>query len=52
LRNDKLIEYPQLLIAPIWFGIIQNGLLDRSQPLDIGDLFDAHLQMIFDHEKI
>ena len=52
LRNDKLIEYPQLLIAPIWFGIIQNGLLDRSHPLDIGDLFDAHLQMIFDHEKI
>lgn len=47
LKNDRLTQYPQLLIAPIWFGIIQNGLLDTAHPLDIGDLFEANLDVIF-----
>jgi AcrR family transcriptional regulator len=47
LKTDALIDHPQLLIAPIWYGIIHNGLLDRSQPIDIGDLFEAHLDLLF-----
>jgi TetR/AcrR family transcriptional regulator, regulator of autoinduction and epiphytic fitness len=47
LTSDTLVEHPELLIAPIWYGIIHNGLLDRSQPLDIGDLFEAHLDLLF-----
>ncbi len=47
LTDDSLVEYPQLLIAPIWFGIIHNGLLDKDHPLDIGDLFEAHLSIVF-----
>lgn len=47
LKTDVLVERPELLIAPIWYGIIHNGLLDRSQPLDIGDLFEANLDLLF-----
>ncbi len=47
LKADAIVEHPELLIAPIWYGIIHNGLLDRSQPLDIGDLFEAHLDVLF-----
>lgn len=45
--SAALIDHPELLIAPIWYGIIHNGLLDRTQPLDIGDLFEAHLNLLF-----
>ncbi|WP_245267467.1 MULTISPECIES: TetR/AcrR family transcriptional regulator [unclassified Methylosinus] len=48
LRRPELEDYPHLLIAPIWFAIIHNGLLDRAHPLDIGDLFEAHLDLVFD----
>lgn len=47
LTSDALVDRPELLIAPIWYGIIHNGLLDRSQPLDIGDLFEANLTLLF-----
>jgi TetR/AcrR family transcriptional regulator of autoinduction and epiphytic fitness len=47
LMSDTLVEHPELLIAPIWYGIVHNGLLDRSQPLDIGDIFEAHLNLLF-----
>jgi TetR/AcrR family transcriptional regulator, regulator of autoinduction and epiphytic fitness len=48
LRHVELEKYPHLLIAPIWFAIIHNGLLDRDHPLDIGDLFEANLDLFFD----
>jgi TetR/AcrR family transcriptional regulator of autoinduction and epiphytic fitness len=49
LRTDALVHQPQLLIAPIWYGIIHNGLLDRSKQVDIGDLFEANLNLLFQH---
>lgn len=48
LKSDALVDNPELLIAPIWYGIVHNGLLDRSQPLDIGALFDANLDLLFE----
>ncbi len=47
LDDDSVVDYPHLLIAPIWFGVIHNGLLDKDHPLDIGDLFEAHLSALF-----
>ncbi len=47
LASEAPVRRPELLIAPIWYGIIQNGLLDRSQPIDIGDLFEANLDIFF-----
>lgn len=48
LKSDALVDNPELLITPIWYGIVHNGLLDRSQPLDIGALFDANLDLLFE----
>jgi TetR/AcrR family transcriptional regulator, regulator of autoinduction and epiphytic fitness len=48
LKSNTLVKHPELLIAPVWYGIVHNGLLDRSQPLDIGALFDANLDLLFD----
>ncbi|WP_442756157.1 TetR/AcrR family transcriptional regulator [Methylocystis sp. JAN1] len=48
LKSDALVDHPELLIAPIWYGIVHNGLLDRSQPLDIGALFQTNLDLLFD----
>jgi AcrR family transcriptional regulator len=47
LSEDRLVDYPQLLIAPIWYGIIYNGVLDPTHPQNIADLFEAHLDMVF-----
>jgi TetR/AcrR family transcriptional regulator, regulator of autoinduction and epiphytic fitness len=47
LKSDTLVDHPELLIAPVWYGIVHNGLLDRSQPLDIGALFNANLDLLF-----
>ncbi len=47
LKSDTLVNNPELLIAPVWYGIVHNGLLDRSQPLDIGALFEANLDLLF-----
>ncbi len=46
LSGDRLVNYPQLLIAPIWYGIIYNGVLDPTHPQNIADLFEAHLDMV------
>ena len=47
LRGNVLVENPHLLIAPIWMGIINNELLDKSHPLDIGRLFELQLDLAF-----
>jgi len=46
IGSDILVNHPELLIAPIWYGIIHNGLLNRGRPLDIGELFEAHLDLL------
>lgn len=48
LKSDTLVDHPELLIAPVWYGIVHNGLLDRTQPLDIGALFKANLDLLFE----
>jgi hypothetical protein len=47
LKTDALADHPKLVITPIWYRIIHNGLLDRSPPIYIGDLFEAHLDLLF-----
>jgi hypothetical protein len=47
LAREALVERVQLLIAPIWYGTIHNSLLDRSQQLGFGGLFEANLNLLF-----
>lgn len=36
-----------LIIAPIWLGIIHNGLLWPASPLDIKQMFETNVKTIF-----
>ncbi|MBY0558461.1 TetR/AcrR family transcriptional regulator [Hyphomicrobium sp.] len=47
LVDDRLVKNPHFLLAPIWAGIVINKFLDKSNPVDIGEMFETQLDMIF-----
>jgi TetR/AcrR family transcriptional regulator, regulator of autoinduction and epiphytic fitness len=47
LADDRLAKNPQLLLAPIWAGIVINKFLDRAHPVNIGELFESQLDLVF-----
>lgn len=47
LESDTLVRHPHLLIAPLWIGMVNNGIMDPSHPVDIGDLFEAQIMLCF-----
>jgi AcrR family transcriptional regulator len=47
LRNDALVRFPQLVVAPCMMAIVWSGLFDRFAPLDVAELMGAHLDLIF-----
>ena len=47
LRNDAIIRFPQLLVAPGIVAIIWNGLFEAHEPLDVQALMRAHLDLLF-----
>lgn len=47
LKDDALIRFPHLLLGPIWLGMMSNEVLDPEHPVDIGRMFEAHLDMVF-----
>jgi AcrR family transcriptional regulator len=48
LVDDRLIRFPQLIIAPALVAIVWSGLFDRFAPLDIEAMLRAHLDTLFD----
>jgi hypothetical protein len=48
LGKDALARFPQLLVAPALMAILWNGLFGRFEPLDVGALMRAHLELLFD----
>ncbi len=48
LKDDTLIRFPQLIIAPGMVAIIWSGLFDRFSPLDVRALMRAHLDLLFE----
>lgn len=51
LGNDHLVKNPQILLAPIWAGIVINKFLDKANPLNVGALFEAQLDLIFSSKR-
>lgn len=43
---DELVEFPQLVFAPLLMALIWDGVFARLQPLDTRGLLDAHFRMI------
>jgi AcrR family transcriptional regulator len=47
IRDDVLVRFPQLLIAPGLVAIMWKSLFDRFEPLDARALLLAHFDFIF-----
>ncbi len=45
--GEILARHPHLLLAPLWVGMVNNGVIAPQQPVDIGALFEASLDLIF-----
>ena len=46
LKDDTLVRFPQLLVAPGIVTILWNGLFDRFEPLDARAIMRAHFDLI------
>jgi AcrR family transcriptional regulator len=51
LRNEALIQFPQLIGSPGIVAIIWSGLFERLEPLDVRALMRAHLDLLFGQGK-
>jgi AcrR family transcriptional regulator len=48
LKDDTLIRFPQLIVAPALVAIVWSGLFDRFAPLDVEALMRAHIDTLFE----
>jgi len=47
LRQDALVRFPQLLVAPALVAILWSALFGRFYPLDARAFLRAHLEVLF-----
>ncbi|MGD9838779.1 MAG: TetR/AcrR family transcriptional regulator [Afipia sp.] len=47
IRDPKLAEFPQLLVAPMIVSVIWQGLFGKLAPLDVAAMLRVHLDLIF-----
>jgi AcrR family transcriptional regulator len=48
LKDDTLIRFPQLIVAPGMVAIVWSGLFDRFAPLDAAAMMRAHVDTLFE----
>lgn len=47
IREPKLAQYPQLMIAPMMVAVLWKSLFERHAPLDAEAMLQTHLDLIF-----
>ncbi|MFG1431145.1 TetR/AcrR family transcriptional regulator [Xanthobacter sp. V2C-8] len=47
VKDDTLARHPHLLAAPLWIGMIHNGVIDPLHRVDIAALFAAQITLCF-----
>ena len=47
LPNDALMQFPQLIVAPMLVAVMWHGLFDKFDPLDVDALVRAHVEILF-----
>ncbi len=47
LKDPRLVQFPQLIMAPNWLGMVHNGMLNPAHPLDLKQMFEANLMLLF-----
>jgi AcrR family transcriptional regulator len=48
LKDDTLVRFPQLIVAPGMVAIVWSGLFDRFAPLDVDAMMRAHVATLFE----
>ncbi len=51
LRDDLLVQFPQLFIAPMLLAVIWTGLFERFQTLDLKQMARAYYDHVIQCEK-
>jgi AcrR family transcriptional regulator len=52
LRNKALIEFPQLLGAPLLVAVFWNSVFGQLQPLDARAMLKAHIDILLDRGSV
>ena len=47
LPHDGLVQFPQLIVAPMLVAVMWHGLFDKFDPLDVGAMVRAHVEILF-----
>src|SRR3954452_6760666 len=47
IHEPKLVQYPQLMIAPLMVAVLWKSLFERHAPLDAEAMLQTHLDLIF-----
>jgi AcrR family transcriptional regulator len=47
IPHAAVLEFPQLVVAPMIMAIIWSGLFERFEPLDVTALMHAHIDILF-----
>jgi len=47
IREPKLVQFPQLMIAPLMVTVLWKSLFERHAPLDAEAMLQTHLDLIF-----
>ena len=51
LKQDVLVRFPQIVVAPAMIAILWSGLFERFEPLDPRALMRAHFDLLFGERR-
>lgn len=51
LKNDAIVRFPQLVVAPALTAIMWKTMFDKFEPLDSRAFMRAHIDNLFDREE-
>lgn len=52
IRNERLADFPQIVIAPAMVAVMWQGLFGRHAPLDAVAMLKVHLDLIFGERRV
>jgi AcrR family transcriptional regulator len=52
IRNPRLADFPQIVVAPAMVAVMWQGLFGRHAPLDAMAMLKVHLDLIFGERRV
>ncbi|MEH6952714.1 TetR/AcrR family transcriptional regulator (plasmid) [Nitrobacter sp. NHB1] len=52
IRNARLVDFPQIVVAPAVVAVMWQGLFGRQAPLDAVAMLKVHLDLIFGERRV